>query len=225
MQELEFFVPKNKNFVRGTQQFSRAHNLKNCFLVLWRFIPLRGVHTIINCFILLENTSASGMPTVSQRSTLPAILCTLIPCPSLAMAPSTWICRECTLKDDGNKQGPCLICQAPHPKHRAVASVPAAAAALPDNDDAKDDNNDNDDNDNDNNDVDLPRDDNKMELSLPGHLVIDIAVASVPAAAAAPLDETMLKTTTTTMMLTAAMTMWICRVTTTRWSCRFLGVL
>ncbi len=56
----------------------------------------------------------------------------------------------------------------------AVASVPAAAAALPDDDDAKDDNNDNDD-DNGNNNVDLPRDDNKMKLSLPGRLVIDIA--------------------------------------------------
>ena len=104
------------------------------------------------------------------------------------MAPSTWICRECTLKDDGNKQGPCLICQAPHPKHRAVASVPAAAMAPPDNDNAKDNNNDDDD-DNGDDDVDLPRDDNKMELPLPGRLDIDIAVASVPAAAAAPLDD------------------------------------
>jgi hypothetical protein len=93
------------------------------------------------------------------------MLCTLIMCPSLAMAPSTWICCECTLKDDGNKQGPCLICQAPHPKRRAVASVPAAAAAPPDNDNAKDNNNNHDD-DNGNNDVDLPRDDNKVELPI-----------------------------------------------------------
>ena len=41
-----------------------------------------------------------------------------------------------------------------HPKRRAVASVPAPAAALPDNNDAKDNNNDN--CDNDNNNVDLP---------------------------------------------------------------------
>jgi hypothetical protein len=61
----------------------------------------------------------------------------------------------------------------------AVASVPAAAAAPPDDDDAKDDNNDNDD-DNGNDNVDLPRDDNKMELLLPGHLVIDIAVEKTP---------------------------------------------
>ena len=104
------------------------------------------------------------------------------------MAPSTWICRECTLKDDGNKQGPCLICQAPHPKHNTVASVPAAAVAPPNDNDAKDNNNDNDD-DNNNDNVDLPRDDNKMKLPRPGRLVIDIAVASVPAAAAAPPDN------------------------------------
>ena len=66
--------------------------------------------------------------------------------------------------------------------------MPAAAAAPPDDDDAKDDNN-NDDDDNSNKDVDFPRDDNKMELPLPGRLVIDIAVASVPAAAAAPPDD------------------------------------
>jgi hypothetical protein len=89
-----------------------------------------------------------------------------------------------------------------HPKHRAVASVPAAAAAPPDDNNAKDNNNGNDD-DNGNNNMDLPRDnnktefakdnnndhdddngkdnvdlpryDNKMELPLPGRLVIDIA--------------------------------------------------
>ena len=37
--------------------------------------------------------------------------------------------------------------------------------------------------------MDFLRDDNKMELPLPGSLVIDIAVASVPAAAAAPPDD------------------------------------
>ncbi len=80
------------------------------------------------------------------------------------MAPSTWIYRECTLKDDGNKQGPCLICQVPHPKHRAVASMPAAAVVPPDDDYAKDQNNNNDD-DNGNDDVDLQRDDNKKGVS------------------------------------------------------------
>ena len=90
------------------------------------------------------------------------------------MAPPIWICRECTLKDDGNKRVSCLICQAPHPKRRAVASVPAAVVAPPDNNNAKDNNN-NDNNDNGDNDVDLPRDDNKVELPHPGHLVIDIA--------------------------------------------------
>ena len=40
------------------------------------------------------------------------------------------------------------MCQAPHPKHKTVASVPIPAAALPDDGNAKDDN---DDNDNDNN--------------------------------------------------------------------------
>jgi hypothetical protein len=63
--------------------------------------------------------------------------------------------------------------------------VPAAAVAPSDDDNAKDNNNDDDD-DNGNNDVDLPCDNNKMELLLPGRLVIDIVVASVPAAAAAP---------------------------------------
>ena len=95
------------------------------------------------------------MLTVSQRSTLPAILCTSIPHPSLAMAPFTWICHECTLKNDGNKPGPCLMYQAPHPKHRVVASVPAPDAAPPDDDNAKDDNDDDDDDNN--NHVDLTR--------------------------------------------------------------------
>ena len=63
------------------------------------------------------------------------------------MALSTWICREHIVKDDGNKQGPYVICQAPHPKRRAVASVPAAAAAPPDENNAKDDSNNNDDDD------------------------------------------------------------------------------
>ena len=58
----------------------------------------------------------------------------------------------------------------------------------PDNGDAKVDNN-NDDDDNGGDDMDLPCDNNKMELPLPGRLVIDIAVASVPAAAAAPPDD------------------------------------
>jgi hypothetical protein len=88
------------------------------------------------------------------------------------------------------------------------------ARCWPDNDDAKDNNNNNDD-DNGNDDVDFLRDDNKMELPLPGRLVIDIAVASVPAA----------ETTTKTMMMTMATMMWIFRVSTTRWSCRFLDVL
>ena len=65
------------------------------------------------------------------------------------------------------------MCQAPHPKCRAIASVPAAAAAPPDDKDAKDDNNDDDDDD-DNDDVDLPRDNNKVDLLRKGCLVIDI---------------------------------------------------
>jgi hypothetical protein len=65
------------------------------------------------------------------------------------------------------------MCQAPHPTRRAVASVPTAAAAPPDNNDAKDDNNDNDE-DKDNDDVDLPHDDNKVNLLCEGRLVIDI---------------------------------------------------
>ena len=55
----------------------------------------------------------------------------------------------------------------------AVVSMPAAAAALPDDNDAKNDNN-NDDNNNGNNNVDLPCDDNKVELPHPERLVIDI---------------------------------------------------
>ena len=65
------------------------------------------------------------------------------------------------------------MCQAPHPQRRAVASVPVAAAAPPDNDDAKDDNNNNDD-DNNNDNVDLPRDNNKVDLPCKGRFVIDI---------------------------------------------------
>ncbi len=49
------------------------------------------------------------------------------------MAPSTWICSKCTFKDDGSKPGPCVICQAPHPKCRAVASVPTPDEAPLDN--------------------------------------------------------------------------------------------
>ena len=55
------------------------------------------------------------------------------------MAPSAWICGECTFKDDGSKPGPCLMCQAPHPKCRALASVPAPCVAPPNNDDDNDD--------------------------------------------------------------------------------------
>ena len=65
------------------------------------------------------------------------------------------------------------MCQAPHPKRRAVASVPAAAAAPPDESDAKDDNNDDDDDDNNDN-VDLPCDNNKVDLTREGRFVIDI---------------------------------------------------
>ncbi len=43
---IRFFCCKEHYFVRGTHQFSGAHNLKNCFLVSWRFIPLRRAHTI-----------------------------------------------------------------------------------------------------------------------------------------------------------------------------------
>ena len=54
--------------------------------------------------------------------------------------------------------------QAPHPKHREVASVPTAAAVLLSNEDAKDNNNDYDDDSN-NDDVDLPHDDNKVDAT------------------------------------------------------------
>ena len=54
--------------------------------------------------------------------------------------------------------------QAPHPKHREVASVPAAAAALLGDEDAKDNNNDYDDDSN-NDDVELPHDDNKVDAT------------------------------------------------------------
>jgi hypothetical protein len=64
------------------------------------------------------------------------------------------------------------MCQAPHPKRRAVASVPAAAVVPSDDNNAKADNNDNDD-DNDNY-VDLPRDDNDVDLLREERLVIDI---------------------------------------------------
>ena len=64
------------------------------------------------------------------------------------------------------------MCQAPHPKRRAVASVPAAAAAPSDDDNVKD-NNDNDD-DNDYDGVNLPRDDNDVDLPSEERLVIDI---------------------------------------------------
>ncbi len=124
-----------------------------------------------------------------SMSESPAILCTLIPHPSLTMAPSTWICRECTLKDDGNEPGPCLMCQAPHPKRMAVASVPAAAAAPPDNNDAKDNNSDDDDNDN-NDHVDLPRAE---------RLVIDIVgIASGLSSSRLAMARTTTITTTTT---------------------------
>ncbi len=55
------------------------------------------------------------------------------------MAPSVWICGECTFKNDGSEPGPCLMCQAPQPKRRAVASVPAPCAAPPNDDDDSDD--------------------------------------------------------------------------------------
>jgi hypothetical protein len=55
------------------------------------------------------------------------------------MAPCAWICGECIFKDDGSKTGPCLMCQAPHPKRRAVAFVPAPCAAPPNEDDDNDD--------------------------------------------------------------------------------------
>jgi hypothetical protein len=55
------------------------------------------------------------------------------------MAPSVWICDECTFKNDGSKPGLCLMCQAPQPKCRAVASVPAPCAAPPNNDKHSDD--------------------------------------------------------------------------------------
>ena len=48
------------------------------------------------------------------------------------------------------------MCQAPHPKCRTVAFVPAAAEVPPYDDNAKDNNDGNDDDDNDD-DVDLPR--------------------------------------------------------------------
>ncbi len=76
---IRFFCCKEHYFVRGTQQFSRAHNLKKCFLVSRHFIPLRGAHTIKKFFISPENTNASGTPTVSQHLTLQLILCTSNP--------------------------------------------------------------------------------------------------------------------------------------------------
>jgi hypothetical protein len=85
----------------------------------------------------------------------------------MTTATTMWICHQDNNKMELPLPGPLGI-------DIAVASVPTAAEAPPDNDDAKDDNNNNDD-DNANNNVDLPRDDNKMELLLPGRLVIDIA--------------------------------------------------
>ena len=49
------------------------------------------------------------------------------------MAPSkiiVWICGDCSFRNEGNHPGPCLICNMPHPKRKAVVALAAPAAAL-----------------------------------------------------------------------------------------------
>ena len=44
-----------------------------------------------------------------------------------------WVCGDCSARNDGSEPGPCVLCDAPQPKRRAVAvdsSVPAASAAV-----------------------------------------------------------------------------------------------
>jgi len=40
-----------------------------------------------------------------------------------------WICGECKFKNEAREPRPCLMCQAPHPKYKAVVALPALAAA------------------------------------------------------------------------------------------------
>jgi hypothetical protein len=44
-----------------------------------------------------------------------------------------WVCGDCSARNDGSEPGPCVLCDAPQPKRRAVAldsSVPAVSAVV-----------------------------------------------------------------------------------------------
>jgi hypothetical protein len=44
-----------------------------------------------------------------------------------------WICRDCSARNNDSEPGPCVLCDAPHPKRKAVvvdSSVPAALAVV-----------------------------------------------------------------------------------------------
>ena len=44
-----------------------------------------------------------------------------------------WICGDCSTRNDSSEPGPCVLCDAPHPKRNAIVvdwSVPAASAAV-----------------------------------------------------------------------------------------------
>ena len=44
-----------------------------------------------------------------------------------------WICRDCSARNDGSELGPCILCDMPHPKRKAVvvdSSAPAASAVV-----------------------------------------------------------------------------------------------
>jgi hypothetical protein len=44
-----------------------------------------------------------------------------------------WICGDCSARNDGSEPGPCVLCDVPRPKRKAVAvdsSAPAASAAV-----------------------------------------------------------------------------------------------
>ena len=44
-----------------------------------------------------------------------------------------WICGDCSARNDGSEPGPCVLCNAPRPKRKAVvvnSSAPAASVAV-----------------------------------------------------------------------------------------------
>ena len=116
-----------------------SHKSHCCFLIfqtrhIINFNILLHVTGYVMCFSALPPANIHFV--LASVSSPKPLLSRFSPIHTDDMPPSAlnvWVCGDCSAMNDDSQPGPCVLCDAPQPKCRAVAidsSVPAASAAV-----------------------------------------------------------------------------------------------